>query len=154
MERKIEPLVELLKELLDSSLKNVREFMHAEYKKRNGVYAIYDKNDLDNPIYIGKTERQKEGMKGRMNNLLGDYLSHTLNLKLLCDKILNWDRKLGRKEIIIRLKTMPKEESKKYRKEVKNYIENTLRVRFKELDKDISRFEHFAIGVLNPPLND
>jgi len=155
MEEKIKPLMELLKELLNSEPKEIRKLICKEYEGKNGVYAIYDKTNLDNPIYIGKTEKQKKGVRGRMDNLLGDCLSHTLNLKILCDKILNWDRnKMNRKEIIPKWKNLPKEESKKYRKEVRNYIEKNLKIRFKELDKEIPRFEHFAIGVMNPILND
>jgi len=155
MEERINPLIKLLRELLNSEPKDIRELICKDYENKSGVYAIYDKGDLGNPIYIGKTEKQKKGVKGRMNNLLGDCLSHTLNLKLLCDKILNWDRKkITRKEILIKWKNFPKEESKKYRKEIRTYIEKNLKIRFKELNKDIPRFEHFAIGVINPPLND
>jgi len=155
VEETIKPLIELLKELLNSEPKDIKELICKEYEKKNGVYAIFYKDNLKDPIYIGKTERQKKGINGRMNNLLGDCLSHTLNLKLLCDKILNWDRKnMTRKEIITKWNNLPKEESKRYRREVRTYIENNLKIRFKELNKEISRFEHFAIGMMNPSLND
>ncbi|MBU2104778.1 MAG: hypothetical protein KKF67_03320 [Nanoarchaeota archaeon] len=155
MDEEIKELVKLLNELLNSEPRKIKELICKEYNTKNGVYAIYEKDNLNIPIYIGKTEKQKKGVNGRMNNLLGDCLSHTLNLKLLCDKFLKWDRKkILRKDIITKWNNLPKEESKKCRREVREYIENNLRVRFKELDKEISRFEHFAIGVINPELND
>jgi len=155
IDKEIEKLSKLLNELLNSEPKKIRDLICKEYMTKNGVYAIYEKDNLNTPIYIGKTEKQKKGVNGRMNNLLGDCLSHTLNLKLLCDKILNWDRgKIVRKDIILKWNNLPKEESKKYRKEVRNYIEQNLKIRFKELSEEIPRFEHFAIGVMNPSLND
>ena len=120
-----------------------------------GVYFVYRDDQV---IYVGKTSR--EG-KTRFQEMAADYRSPTLNRKLLLpilNEHLNTNYKRLTKDIkpqLIAGGIISQEEFQRLQREVNRIVKTELRFQFHSTKpEDLTRFEHFAISILNPPLND
>ena len=123
-----------------------------------GVYAISRKG-IKKPIYyIGETGR---GVKVRMTELTSDYRSHTLNRKVLLEILKDeWKWEIGKmkkKEIYEKVERLNDKAKQRLQDKVNKRINNRFEVRFipiTENKKSIRSFEHFAIAIEKPELND
>jgi len=132
--------------------KNKKSFSKVRNIKDNGVYIVFKGRK---PIYVGSTST--EGHK-RLNDLVTHFSNHTLHRKLLKEK-LKLNKKQGvpnsTKKLARKLK-MSLEKLVKIDKKVKTKISGFkfVFIKLKRKEKDIKRFEHFVIAVLNPNYND
>ncbi len=147
-----EQLLAQLEIFLESETLN---FSAIKSYKKAGVYAII----IDDIIsYVGKTTRSGST---RMIELAADYRSHTLNRKLLKDylegKLSQSLNKFNKetKSTLIESGIISEDEFVESQRVVNTRIREDYKFQFLELElNDLTSFEHFAIGVLNPKFND
>jgi hypothetical protein len=144
-------LTKLLKRLLNS------ESIHFDQVKclnSSGVYAVLKNKKV---IYIGKTTRYG---KKRLREMTGDYISHSLNRKLMTE-LLNKNYKLNLarlrnddKETLIKEKKLSGAQFEATQKEVNKKIKAEFQIKFIEVSgREMTNLEHFTIGVLSPKYN-
>jgi len=124
----ISKLRENLVPLLRASLLNIKDLQRKDLPTSPGVYVIYA-DSADRPLYIGKSDNLARRIWD--NHIKGNMEASILR------------KKIGQKE-----KTA--DESL-----ITSYIVNRCQLRFLSVDESIlSSLEHFAIGVLQPLLNE
>lgn len=131
---KMEVLINRYKKMINELLKNpVFEFnltLSTNLPRKPGVYRIFEKEDPEKAIYIGKSKNLKSRIVG--DHYRGDRIASTLKRKLIRDMGLSDE------------------------KDVMDYLSNKCSVQFIITeDKQIQTgFEHFAVAVLTPKWND
>jgi len=143
---RLKKLLRKLKKL--ESSKNRMNFDSAKKITRNGVYIVYEGKKL---LYIGSTSKDNHR---RMGDLDGHFSNHTLHKKFL-KKALKTKESFRSKIEIYQKKRICSEKrlgeiDQKIKGRIRKFSFNFLELRGREIKK----FEHFAIGILNPDYND
>ncbi len=153
---KIQQTIEHLSSELDKAIQS--DFLNYEQTKKIkscGIYFIFQGEKV---IYIGKTNRNG---KTRLRELASDYRSHTLNrkfMRILLSQVLKTDFPPLKKETKHQLITkgiLTQEQFVTIQAKINHMIKTELRFKFYSTEpENVIQMEHFAIGVLNPEMND
>jgi len=156
MDKKLYTEVNKLCKWINGNLNESQQTKHGGLKKRNkpGIYIVYDGK---NPIYVGRTSRTG---RIRLSEMVSDYRSHTLNRKLMKEKINN-DLKLGikslkndTKEELIQQGKISRSDFEAIQRDVNTKIKNMFKFLFIPCENELIRMEHWLIALLNPQYND
>lgn len=130
MDSLIKQYKQIISELLRQPILNFDDELSKKIPKQPGIYRIFESNNLNKAIYIGKSKSLQRRIIG--DHYTGDRIASTLKRKLINGEDLSNE------------------------KEVKNYLSNNCLVQFLMIqDKDLlTSIEHFAVAVLKPKWND
>jgi hypothetical protein len=119
------------------------------------LYIIFDEKEV---LYAGKTSRTG---KLRMRELAADFRSHTFNRKLLSIRMKEHGFDFVRiknetKALWIKKGLLTEEDFIAHQSAINQHIKTKLKFKFYPVlnTEELTRLEHFAIAIYDPPFND
>ena len=156
MQVTIQPALDQLVAWANNNLAGNRQLLGFEQMMAEtgvGIYVVYDDEHL---LYVGKTTRSG---KVRIREMASDYRSHTLNRKLMTNLLeragvsLKGSLKKDSKRELIQDKAISGARFEQLQFQV-NAMVRGFKFLFVPCEGDLERMEHWAIALLDPPLND